>query len=299
MNKIERNFEDRIYKGLSWEIKNPKANIILIEGMEEHTSRYDSFATFFNNNGYSIFSFDLPGQGENVKEDLSNRGVWEKNAYLNYINFVHDFVLSLTKDIPIYLFTHSMGSFIAQGYITIYPNDFKKVALSGAGFKNKGTGIVLPFAKLFIKDKNRNDEAKLLHKIMFGSFNKRIKNPRTDFDWLSYNEDNVNKYIDDPLCGYGERKGFCLEFLSYFKTMYLKEGINNINKKTSFLIVTGDEDPVTNYTKYSFQMRDFYKSIGIEDVNVIVYKHCRHEIHNECESIRNQELLDLLNFFNK
>ncbi len=43
----------------------------------------------------------------------------------------------------------------------------------------------------------------MLEKMSVGAFNNRIENPRTDVDWLSANEENVDNYINDPYCGNG------------------------------------------------------------------------------------------------
>ena len=67
--------------GLSWTIDNPKANVIIMEGMEEHASRYDGFAQYLNKEGFDVYAIDVYGQGENVKEDLSNRGIWPQSAF--------------------------------------------------------------------------------------------------------------------------------------------------------------------------------------------------------------------------
>ena len=40
-----------------------------------------------------------------------------------------------------------------------------------------------------------------MNDLSFSSFNRKIKNPKTNFDWLTTDEEEVQKYIDDPLCG--------------------------------------------------------------------------------------------------
>ena len=58
-----------VSKGLKWEIKKPVGKVVIMEGMEEHTRRYDRFAKFLNDNGFSVYALDAYGQGDNCKTD--------------------------------------------------------------------------------------------------------------------------------------------------------------------------------------------------------------------------------------
>jgi alpha-beta hydrolase superfamily lysophospholipase len=42
----------------------------------------------------------------------------------------------------------------------------------------------------------------MLDKLSFGSFNKRIANAVSPFEWFSRDAAEVQKYIDDELCGF-------------------------------------------------------------------------------------------------
>ena len=57
-----------------------KGVVQLIHGMEEHQARYEDFATFLNERGYSVVSSDMRGHGE-AAEKLG----WfkEKDGYNN------------------------------------------------------------------------------------------------------------------------------------------------------------------------------------------------------------------------
>ena len=98
--------------GLQWTIKDSKANIIIMEGMEEHASRYDAFAQYLNKEGFDVYAIDVYGQGENVNEDLSNRGLWPESAFRKQVQAVDTLVDQLKQTgKPTYLFSHSMGTF--------------------------------------------------------------------------------------------------------------------------------------------------------------------------------------------
>ena len=74
-----------VLHGLCWQKdeqdKELKGNIIILTGMEEHSSRYDDFAAFLVENHYNVYCIDHYGQGENVEKDLSNRGIWPTSGF--------------------------------------------------------------------------------------------------------------------------------------------------------------------------------------------------------------------------
>ena len=59
-----------ILLGLAWTVEEPIANVIIMEGMEEHVSRYDDFAKYLNQEKFNVYAIDTYGQGLNVKEDI-------------------------------------------------------------------------------------------------------------------------------------------------------------------------------------------------------------------------------------
>ncbi len=300
--RIELKVEDGPLYGLSWtnEGEEQKGNIIIVTGMEETSIRYDEFAQFLCRNGYNVYCVDHYGQGENVKEDLSNRGVWPTSGFRKMVNNVDALVAVLRLSCkPIYIFAHSMGSFVLQDYIQRYPKHVSKVVLCGTGSKNPATGLGYALAKMTTNKKNREKSAKLLNKMVFGAYNKHVENPRTPFDWLSYNEENVDKYIADPLCGFGPNKGFFLEFLKGLKRLHKDKFLKRINKDLKIFLIAGKEDPVGNWGKAPDIMKNLYLKYGIKDVEAKTYPHARHEILNETNETKNQVYQDVLDFFNK
>ena len=292
------NKED-ILKGFVWSSEGkPKGNIVIFEGMEEHVSRYDDFAQFLNKNGYNVYALDTYGQGENVKKDMSDAGFWPVDGFAKQVIAHNEMVEEAKKNgLPTYIFSHSMGSYMGQDYIQRFSGHVEKVVLCGAGAKNPAVGPGLMVAKMVNNKKNRNQKAKLLNNLMFGNFNKKIKNPRTPFDWLSYNEKNVDNYIADPLCGFGPTNGFCLEFVKGMSPLFKKKNVARVSKDQKLLIITGEEDPVSNYSKYTLELEKMYKKLGLKQVDIKIYKHMRHEILNEVDHQIVYD--DILEFFNK
>ena len=183
---------------------------------------------------------------------------------------------------PTAIMGHSMGSFMVQRYLELYPDTADRVILCGT---NGGNGammhIAFRLAQLLTTKKNWDEPDKFLTNVGLGAYSKAIKPRKTDLDWLSHNEDNVNKYIADPYCGYMDTHGFWKEFLRGMNELYKKKWIKKISPRERVLIIAGAEDPVGNNGKGPTYMANLYRKLGMKDVALVIYPGMRHEIHNE------------------
>ena len=283
-------------RGLSWEIDNAVANVVIFEGMEEHLYRYDYFARKLNEAGYNVYGLDCFGQGLNAGAHFENVGIWPKNGFDKQVNAYDKLVLEVSKknNLPTMLFCHSMGSYMGQWFIQKFSKDIDRIVLCGSGTKNGAVPLGFLLAKIIVHKKNEKQKAKFLNNLMFGNFNKRIEKKKTDFDWLSYEQGNVIKYIEDPLCGFGPTNGFCLEFLRGMKGLYSKK-MKEIRKDLPIFIISGEEDPVTSYSTAVEDLKKRYNKLGIDKVSTKIYEHTRHEILNE--KIRDEVIKDVIAFY--
>ena len=70
-----------------------------------------------------------------------------------------------------------------------------------------------------------------LNNLSFGGYNKCFKPSRTEFDWLSRDEKEVDKYIADPFCGGIFSAGYFYDLLKGLKENHKIENMNKIIKK--------------------------------------------------------------------
>lgn len=298
-NRIELKLNDETSLfGRSWTIEKAVANVIIMEGMEEHAKRYDDFARYLCSRGCDVYCIDCYGQGENVSPDMSDRGIWPESGFRKMVQATDQLVAKLRVSChPIYIFAHSMGSFMAQDYIQRYTQHVSKVVICGSGAKNSMVGFAFWLAKMSTTKKNRDNKSKFLNKLMFGSFNNKIKNPKTAYDWLSYNEKNVKDYVDDPLTGFGPNKGFCYELLKGMSRLWKRKFLKKIRKDIDILIISGADDPVSSYGKAVKKLEKMYKGLGVRNVQTKIYDHARHEILNENLEVREKVYQDVADFY--
>lgn len=279
MAKFEIKINDvHTLKGNDYPIENPKANLLVLTGMQEYSSRYKNFALEMNSRGYSVHVLDHFGQGENAKS-VEDQQKWPVGAWDMLLKALNLKVEELRKQgLPVYIMGHSMGSFFMQSYLEHYPNTVDKMVIMSSNGPGAPYGLAKFLAKLNVNKKNWDKPSNFLNKLTVGGY--KVKNQKTKLDWLSYNEENVQRYIADPYCGARNTHGFYHEFLIGMATLYKSKNLNNVSKKEHLLIVCGEEDPVGG-KKGNTALYNMYKKLGVEDVTLKVYPKMRHEILNE------------------
>lgn len=73
---------------------------------------------------------------------------------------------------------------------------------------------------------------------------RRSRPIRTEVDWLSASDNNVDAYIADPLCGQKASIGLFYEMLGGIRFISTPKNIASMNRNTPILFISGDKDPV-------------------------------------------------------
>lgn len=274
-----------VYRWLPLDKNKLKCVVQISHGMAEHAERYREFAEYLNGKGIGVYANDHRGHGKTAGK-LENVGYFADKSGWDLV--VKDmFALSEkirgeNPGVPVFLFGHSMGSFLSRDYIARPESLVEGAILSGtAGDPGMLGNIGILIAKLSCRIKGRTKPDKLLDKLSFGSFNKGIKNPRTKFDWLSRDENSVDKYIDDKYCGGIFSSGFFLDLFQGIKKINKKDNIRNISSELPVYFVSGEKDPVGDNAQSVLKVIESFKKAGIENIEYKFYKDGRHEMLNE------------------
>lgn len=282
--------------GSSWIVDAPKSNLVILTGMLEHSFRYDEFALKMNEEGISVYCLDYFGQGRNIskKEDYT---VVPKDAFNLMLLSTKELIEELKKHANTSLFGHSMGSFLVQRFLEMYPHSADKFVICGTCSKPSlvvSLGFVL--SKILVHKSNESKPSKFLNNLVLGDNTKGIKDAKTPCDWLSHNEENIQKYMDDEYCGGIASGCFYKEFLRGMKEIWKSKNLKRISKDEKILIISGAEDPVGACGKTVLALAKKYNKLELTNFDVILYKGMRHEILNEKEN--QQVLTDLKTFLN-
>lgn len=262
-----------------WSAEKPKAAVVIAHGMVEHPGRYQDFASYLNKYDISVYAICHIGHGEDA-ETLNHMG---KGDFDRCISNLHELVTIARQETlkPVILLGHSMGSFMSQLYITRY-DDLDALILSGstkASAVVKAGAVLAKVLNALSRDKRR--PSPFMNSMAFGSYNKAFKNPRTDFDWLSRDARQVDRYIQDSYCGGICSIGFYENLTGGMASMGKKKSISNINKALPIYIQGGGDDPVSDMGKGLHALKKQYDALGVKDVRLDIYPGARHEIFNE------------------
>jgi len=262
-----------------------KAAVQIAHGMAEHAARYERFAKKLTAAGYAVYANDHRGHGktagslENVGYLADERG-WEKVVDDMYV--LTGIIKKENKKVPVFLFGHSMGSFLSRQYAMLHGGELKGLILSGTGGDPGLLGkIGLLVAKREAAKKGRRAKSPLLDKLSFGAFNKAFRPNRTNFDWLSRDNAEVDKYVADPFCGEVFTSGFFCDMLGGLAFINNKNNIRNIPRDLPVYLFSGSLDPVGAQTKGVLQVYNSCVNAGIKDVTYKFYRDGRHEMLNE------------------
>ncbi len=261
-----------------FEAENPKAVVQLIHGMCEHKERYHPFASELVKNGYTVVLSDLRGHGKstNIEYSLGYFGPDGVDLFIEDQKMITQYILENYPDLPIYLFAHSMGSMIARKYLQEYDRYFRKVILSGA--PNYMTGCrEAYFIGKRISRKDPKGHSRIIRWFRNGG---TLKN-EDDLSWLSYNEENIEKYKQDPLCSFQfTNTGFTTLF-ELDKELHNYKAYQVIRPYMPILFIAGKDDPVIGGQKGLEDSIQSLKKVGYTKISSKVYPNMKHELLNE------------------
>ena len=291
-------------KGKIWKTETTEIRGIIqvVHGMVEHIDRYDRFADEMSKKGYLVVGHDHLGHGYSVlsKDEYGFFGEKGGDEYL--IRDIHQLHKKMEKEypnVPYFLLGFSMGSFLVRRYLIEYP----KEKLAGAVIMGTGKHCYLESAmgvaltKYLKKAKGHRYISSFVDYLVIGALQRNIKNRKTESDWLTTKEEEVEKYRQNPMCN------FTFTVSAYhdlFETLRILEKPNNLrrmSKDIPIILMSGAEDPVGDRGRAVLKLKKQYERLGIKQLECKLYEKARHELFNEYN--REQVIADLIQWLEK
>lgn len=291
MNRKEIVFDSsagggRRVKGFIYEAPESRITLQICHGMAEHMGRYEQMIEYLNGMGITVCAIDMLGHGETSKLNKDPLGYFGDvpNAYecIFEDNLIFATRVSeLTGQSPSVLFGHSMGSFVVRCMYSRerYATKYKAFVFCSTKGPEPLASFGLALSKFLCAIGQDKKQGKLIDKLAFGAYNSHIPNPRTDSDWLTTDEKEIDKYIADPLSGFMFTNGGFKVMLSLVKEQQSKSAADSFCGKPC-LMPYGEEDPVTGWGKGVVKVVEQLKSKGVE-VTARNFGPYRHELMNE------------------
>lgn len=270
-----------------WETeKEPIGVLQIVHGMAEYIDRYDNFAKYMTEHGFNVIGHDHLGHGHSVSDERDYGFFAEENGDKIIIEDMHSitqYAREKWEELPNFILGHSMGSFCLRQYLTKYSNDIFGAIIMGTGWIPSAAALLgKTIATNTCKSKGSHTVNPLLIKLTLEPYNKPFAPARTNCDWLSRDEKQVDLYVNDKLCGFDFTAGAYKDFFTVLEKIAKNRQLIGMRKSLPILITSGSVDPVGG-KKACEKLNAQYKRCGIDDVTLKLWENDRHEILNELD----------------
>lgn len=264
--------------------KKPIGIVHISHGMAEHSARYLETAKQLCAAGFIVFAHDHRGHGQSMNGGVSGqyakRDGWK--LVKDDLALVQTHITDAYPELPLFLLGHSMGSFISMSYLIDFNPRLSGVILSGSNYDNpiryKALKPIIKAEKIRI---GATGKSPIIEFLTFGSFNKGIINPKTDFDWLSSDANEVDKYITDAACGFSCTNQLWDDLTDGLISISSNQQLKKIESALPIYLFAGCKDPVGDNSKGVRRLTHKLISSGHTDVTCKLYPEGRHEMLNE------------------
>ncbi|TDM12703.1 alpha/beta fold hydrolase [Macrococcus bovicus] len=254
---------------------HPIGTVQFLHGMAEHMDRYQDLGQYFKARGYKVIMHNHVGHGGLVQDDEKGHFDSMQQLVQHSAEILETFKV---PDRPVVLIGHSMGSVVARRYVTMYPEHFAALILSGTSYFDAKMAAALQLLRGMIAVNGKDHKGDFANKVTLKQFNRKFRPLTTPSDWLSADPEKVQRFIDDPLTGFNMSLNAYKEILKSLKLTQQKRQLKRMNKHMPILLVSGKEDAFSNFGKGIDRLGHLYKEAGIEHVTVQLYSHSRHEV---------------------
>ena len=267
----------------------PKAVVQVNHGLAEHAARYGRFAAFLAARGIATFAHDHRGHGGTTAPDAPpgsfKAGASAKDAaaaVLADVDAGHAEIARRHPGVPVIVFGHSMGGLIALNHALAHPWKAAGLAIWNTNFTAGLLGRVAQAILAFERMRLGSDvPSRVLPALTFRDWAKKIPNRRTDFDWLSRDAAEVEKYIVDPLCGFDASVGMWQAVLHMVFAGASDANLATLPRTLPLHLTGGTADPATANATAVRDLEARLKRLGFGDVTTRIREGVRHETLNE------------------
>ncbi|WP_375484747.1 alpha/beta fold hydrolase [uncultured Jatrophihabitans sp.] len=255
----------------------PHAIAQIVHGVGEYALRYRPLVDDLLAAGYVVYGHDHRGHG-NTAPSESEFGVlgddgW--NRLVGDLGRVGELATQRNPGLPLAMIAHSLGSFAAQQWLLDHSADVTAVVLTG-------TAVIDLLEPAMDLDAPMD----------LSGFNAPFSPARTEFDWLSRDDAQVDAYIADLRCGFGLDRPSTRAMFEAARQLADPSRVANMRSDLPVYIAVGELDPVNAGLALVEELVSRYDRAGLSDVTLRVWPGARHEVLNETN--RNEVVAEII-----
>lgn len=275
----------------------PKAAVQICHGMSEHKERYLPFMEYLAACGYTAVIHDHRGHGKSIEreDDLGYFYDTSGRAVVEDAHQVTEWIKKEFPGLPVHLFGHSMGSLVVRCYLKKYDWELQSLTVCGSPSRNPLAKPAQVMARIACRICGDRKKGFFFQQLAFGSFKKKLKAGESSNGWISYEEENVRKYDEEPLDGFIFTNNGFLNLFHLMDETYSRKGWGMKKTDLPILFIAGEDDPCIVSPKKFWNAVTFLKELGYTKTRGKLYPGCRHEILNEaCSGQIYEEILKFI-----
>ncbi len=250
----------RIYYQCWLPESKPKAVLLIVHGLAEHSGRYMNVVNHFVPLGYAVYGIDHIGHG---KSDGSRVYVQRFEDFTDTLKTFYDMIRDWQPEKPIFLVGHSMGGLISSIYLLDHQEELSGAVLSGPS----------------VKVPDNISSATILVAKLFSTLMPKLGLIALEAEGVSRDPAVVQAYLNDPLVYTGKTTArLGAELLKAMKRV----AVDASRITLPILIVQGGEDRLVDPD--GAQM--LHDTVGSVDKTLKIYDGLYHEVFNEPERLK-------------
>ena len=261
----------------------PRGVVIISHGLAEHAARYRPFAEFLAERDYAVYAHDHRGHGATRAPDAPPGRFALRDGGRRVVDDVlaiRNLAASEYPGLPIILFGHSMGGFVAVATAETYPDAFDALAVWNADLH---PGLAGAAGRLLLKIerflKGSDVPSDYGPRFTFRQWANSVPDARSDFDWLSRDAAEVDAYIADPLCGWDPSVSMWLDVIELAATA--GASLARLPRTLPIQLLGGGHDPATANGKAVKWLARRLARLGFLNVHMVIHDEMRHETLRE------------------
>ena len=280
--------QNKIFTRLYEPDTEPVAVLQISHGMAEHSALYKPFCAYIAQRGFVVAINDHLGHGRSVSSGALYGHFGDCGGLYNVVEDVRNLQSIMREkypELPYFLMGHSMGSFIAREFAAAYG-----ASLTAAVFMGTSAGIpesVWKAERVYLNmlKKSKGGRAKLpyLEQIATGPYNRKFKPNRTPYDWVTSKMEEVDRFQNDPLCGFPLTVQGYIDLGTLLHAVNTDEWYRRVPKRLPVYLISGEDDPVGGGGKGVRKIEKKLRETG-HNVTTTLYPRIRHALVTEVNS---------------
>lgn len=260
----------------------PRGLVQVLHGLAEHSGRYEGLAAALCEAGFAVVAHDHRGHGKTctsadelgffadhdgwraVTGDSARVRAWARGRFPG----------------PWLMFAHSMGTVVGLHDLATSGEPPAGAVLSGATGK---VGLLLRIGQGLIQVEMRRvgprGRSKLLNATAFGTYNRAFRPNRTEFDWLSRDEAEVDAYCADPKCGFVATASLWRDLVGAQAELQTAHFLARL-PRLPYWLIGGDRDPVGGNGRQVAALAGMMHAAGLQ-ADLHLWPGGRHEMLHE------------------